>query len=273
MAVAVVDDTIRPGPGLPASFLLAPYLERPEEVPRLDFYLSGQQDADAALDLLLGTRARAGKASCDGAPALVDNLAQLRAKYEADLAVYRTMQTRTLYGLIALSFFGGLGLALGMTILGVLGAASGARLWVPGLLAAASCLVGGGVVRDASWHQSVDAAAVAYASFSGPTADTAAPEDGTKPGPGAKGLPGTLPATGEYAWRRPPSSPGGPAESPAVLYWNPRLTVGRDGCAKIGFDLPEGSRGYRILVEAHGEGRLGSAAIPLGHGSAPGGNR
>jgi hypothetical protein len=269
------------------SFLLAPYVQRPEEVPWLDSCLAGGKDSDAALDLLLGTQGcrreeqkrtaqteppRSGgpaaprPADCAPSPqppAVVDNLASLRAKYEQDLAEYRSHRTRTLYGLITLSFLGGLGLALGITILGLLRAVAGARLWAPLLLAAASCAVGGGVVRDASWHESVDATAVAFASFCPPRSDAALPEGGTRRGGEAKAARPSPPAAAEYAWQRPQGSSSAAGEPPALLYWNPLLVTGRDGRGKIGLDLPNGAHGYRILVEAHGEGRLGSAAIPL----------
>jgi hypothetical protein len=274
-------DTVPCGPGLTASFLLAPYLDRPEEVAWIDDCLSGGQDAETALDLLLGTRACqpvVAKTAADAAkppgrpaecmfsprpPAVLDNLDQLQAKYEENLAEYRAKRTRPLDALITLSFFGGLGLVLGITILGLLKGLAGARLWVPALLAAASCAVGGGVVRDASWHQSVDSAAVAFASFCGPSCETAPAEAAVKPGGQAKAAPLAKPTAGKYAWRRPPASSPAQNERPEVLYWDPLLISGRDGSVKIHFDLPDEAQGYRILVQALGEGQLGSAAIKL----------
>jgi hypothetical protein len=279
-----------PHPGLAASLLLAPYLDQHEEVAWIDDCLSDGQDTQGALDLLLGTRACRGaaeKAAADAAdaapvasaakpprrsaecvfsprpPAMSDNLGQLQAKYEEKLTEYRGKQTRPLDALITLSFFGSLGLALGIMILGLLSGLSGARLWVPALLAAASCAVGGGVVRNPSWHESVDSAAVAFTSFCRPACEAASAENGAKPSGQAKFGPSARPAAGEHAWHRPPASSAAQNERPEVLYWNPLLVAGRDGSAKIHFDLPEGAEGYWVLVEAHGEGRLGSAAMRL----------
>jgi hypothetical protein len=283
-------DAVPQEPGLAASFLLAPCLDRPEDRDQrsrlygaawIDDCLSAGQDAETALDLLLGTRACrpvAAKTAADAAkppgrpaecifsprpPAVLDNLDQLQAKYEENLAEYRAKRTRPLDALITLSFLGGLGLVLGITILGLLKGLAGARLWVPALLAAASCAVGGGVVRDASWHQSVDSAAVAFGSFCGPSCETAPAGAAVKPGGQAKAAPLAKPTAGKYAWRRPPASSSAQNERPEVLYWDPLLISGHNGSVKIHFDLPDEAQGYRILVQAHGEGQLGSAAIKL----------
>jgi hypothetical protein len=274
-------DAVACGPGLAASFLLAPYLDRPEEVAWIDDCLSGGQEAETALDLLLGTRPCrlvAAKTAADAAkppgrpaecifsprpPAVLDNLDQLQAKYEENLAEYRAKRTRPLDALITLSFLGGLGLLLGITILGLLKGLAGARLWVPALLAAASCAVGGGVVRDASWHQSVDSAAVAFRSFCGPSCETAPAETAVRPGGQAKAAPLAKPAAGKYAWRRPPASSSAQDERPEVLYWDPLLISGRDGTVQIHFDLPDEAQDYRVFVQAIGEGQLGSAAVKL----------
>jgi hypothetical protein len=275
--------------GLMTSFLVGPYWDQADEREQrsrpngeereqrsrlFEECLSGGQDTEATLDLLLGTSACGGvvekpatrPAECvpgPRPPAVLDNLGQIQAKYEENLAGYRARRTPLLDALITLSFLGSLGLLLGTTILGLLRGLAGARLWVPALLAGAACIVAGGVLRDASWHQSGESAAVAFASFSGPAGEAAPAEAATKPGGQGKTAPAAKPPVGEYAWRHPSGSSPASHEHPQVLYWNPLLATGRDGSATIHFDLPDDAQGYRILVQGLADGQLGSATIKL----------
>jgi hypothetical protein len=48
-------------------------------------------------------------------------------------------------------------------------------------------------------------------------------------------------------------------KAPASLYWNPQLTADAQGRAVIEFTMPAVESNYRILIDAYGNGRLGSA--------------
>jgi hypothetical protein len=128
-------------------------------------------------------------------------------------------------------------------------------------LAAANCAACGAIVRDARWHQSVDSTAVAFASPCEPSAEPTAQSGPSKPLGEAKAPAGSI-AT-EFAWRLPPAAADTGSDTPALLSWRPLVVAGRGGTAKIEFDIPQKPRSYRIFVDAHAEGRLGSATAPL----------
>ena len=87
----------------------------------------------------------------------------MRAEYEATLSDYRSKRTHTVNALIMLSFFGGLALALLVTMLGLLQIVWGSRLWLPTLVATACCVVVTSVSNEPSRMKSVEAAAVGFA--------------------------------------------------------------------------------------------------------------
>jgi hypothetical protein len=49
--------------------------------------------------------------------------------------------------------------------------------------------------------------------------------------------------------------------APASLYFNPRLATDADGYATIEFQMPAAEADYRILIDAFGNGRVGSAEM------------
>jgi uncharacterized protein YfaS (alpha-2-macroglobulin family) len=55
-------------------------------------------------------------------------------------------------------------------------------------------------------------------------------------------------------------SPSGRA-APASLYFNPRLATDADGYVTIEFQMPEVESEYRVLIDAFGQGRIGSAEV------------
>ena len=189
LGVSVDDEATASAGKMATQFLLTSETGAPEDLEKADFYLSENKDAATALDLFLGTQgwrrlvatrshatdaaghdpkpaARRTLADDAPPPAMFDNLSDLRSKYQENLSEYRTKRTWALNALIMLSFFGGLGLALLVTMLGFLKIVSGSRLWLPAFVVIACAAVVIGVVRDPSWHKSVDDAAVAFAPFS-----------------------------------------------------------------------------------------------------------
>jgi hypothetical protein len=51
----------------------------------------------------------------------------------------------------------------------------------------------------------------------------------------------------------------GPAAAPASLYFQPHLLADENGLATIEFTLPAVESEYRLLIDAVGSGRVGSA--------------
>ena len=48
-------------------------------------------------------------------------------------------------------------------------------------------------------------------------------------------------------------------KSPETIYWNPFLETGKQGKATLSFGLPPEPGKYRISIDAHSNGRLGSS--------------
>ena len=96
-------------------------------------------------------------------PVLFDNLDELRTQYEATLSEYRAKRTHVVNALIMLSFFGGLGLALLVTMLALLRIVWGSRLWLPTVVAMVCCVVVTAVSNEPSRMKPVEATAVGFA--------------------------------------------------------------------------------------------------------------
>ena len=94
---------------------------------------------------------------------LFDNLDELRAQYEATLSDYRAKRTHVVNALIMLSFFGGLALALLVTMLALLRIVWGSRLWLPTVVATVCCVVVTAVSNEPSRMKPVEATAVGFA--------------------------------------------------------------------------------------------------------------
>ena len=194
------DDT----PSMKTHLLLTTEVEKPEDLEDADFYLSGGTEAEVALDLLLGTQGwrrfaektlgelrkdqppvgahlrsvpgRPGEsdeqllrlAAIGGPgnpPAVFDNLKQIESGYKESLAAYQAEWDRGMDVLLTLSFLGGLGLVLLMTLLGLLKVVSGVHFWVPAVGVAACGLAVGVVLIDPARLRSGPQTAVAFAPF------------------------------------------------------------------------------------------------------------
>jgi len=51
--------------------------------------------------------------------------------------------------------------------------------------------------------------------------------------------------------------------APATVFWDPLVQVGKNGRARVRFRLPQRAGVFRLLVEAHGGGRIGSATVRI----------
>ncbi len=292
--VAVVDDKLLKRAGddrtvsMAAYFLLNGEIERPADLEPADFYPGDDKDAATALDLRLGTQAepqlaersgppaktaRAGPntlarpAGRDGAvppPLMFDNLSALQAKYQQSFSNYEHQRTQALRALTGLSFFGGLGLLLLVTMLGLMKVAAGMRLWAPAVSAAACCLWMGFVLMDPGRHDVK--VAVPFASLKAPpraeSGDSAA-----RPTRGEGNANANRPSDGdavpEYTYAHMAGAAGAKNDVAETLYWHPRKVAGPDGRVQINFDLPDAAGVFRLRANAHGAGRLGSTQAEI----------
>jgi hypothetical protein len=196
LGLAVVDGALwgqgrGPTDSITTHFLLGTQIPWPGDFENLDFYLSDDPKASKALDLLLGTqgwRRFAEKTSEDASkpsakgdqaahqavpdepaepPTVLDNLAELRSRYREGLETNRAQRGRVVNLLMALAFFGGLGLVWFVAMLSLLNVPCGARLWGPAIGTAVVCLLVGAVVLNPP-GRTATAQSVAFASFENP---------------------------------------------------------------------------------------------------------
>jgi hypothetical protein len=183
------------------------------------------------------------------------------------------------------SFFGGAGLVLLAAMLSLLNVASGLRVWIPAVTAAAACLAVGVILMAPERLKPGIDNMVAYAPYIPATEDTPRKDreadlQEDQPGPEAEDgeraaqevrdadneVP-ALPGQGEGPVRQTPSdltSESGVASQSERLYWAPLLATDDGGVAKIDFVLPNLATTYRLTVAAHaGDGRLGSASATI----------
>ena len=59
------------------------------------------------------------------------------------------------------------------------------------------------------------------------------------------------------------------AAAPSSLYFNPQLMTDSEGQATVRFKMPQAESEYRLLVDALGQGRIGSRQQTIVCGSAP----
>ena len=139
-----------------------------------DFHDDEVETRTTAIDLVLGCQgplaagkpgdAKRSQVEKDPPPPLLfDNLSELRAQYEATLSEYRAKRTHVVNALIMLSFFGGLALALLVTMLALLRIVWGSRLWLPTVVATVCCVVVTAVSNEPSRMKPVEATAAGFA--------------------------------------------------------------------------------------------------------------
>ena len=308
LGVSVVDEAVwnLANDGEPVRRLLTDTFDTPEAVGELtlparledaNFRLSEGSQAAVALDLLLGSRAwrppaaptsdptlAAAGGNSPGspslgtapAPAMFDNLSQIRAKYEESLRRYRTQRSGALDALTVVSFFGGFGLALLVAMMAMFNIIAGARIWVPALIAAIGCLIIGAILMN-PYHVGPNRAEnVAFEEFKlQVTADKAALSPKTGPAEreqkpqsrvssSAAPLVSAAPAfpIQQYAYRHS-TLPGRQGDSVETLAWYPTMATAADGRAQIDFEFPAAAATYRLRAEAHGGDRLGAAETEI----------
>ena len=295
LSAAVIDNSLLSAadhglPSLPAYFLLTSQLERPAEGNEAGFYLSDRTKDDVpaavALDLLLGTQAKprsGGRAGPEPTPAghkderlgrpaasaaaepplMYDNLSQIRSRYEEGWAEYRAGQTNLLSTVATAGLFGGLGLVLFVAMLGLMRILSGLFLWIPVLCVIASCVLLGATLVDLNRLAVGSESAATFAVYRAPSPKAkpaTRPEGDTAEA--AKGQPERLPVP-SYAHQHVAGKPGSEGDLAKTLFWNPRIVAGPDGKATLRFQLSDVITTFRVMIDAHSDGRLGSGGAEI----------
>ena len=179
----------------------------------------------------------------------------MQGHYEKSLAEYQETRRLALDALVALCFFGGLGLLLLVTMLALMKVVSGRYLWLPTMVAAACCALIGLSLMDPG-RAKIERKVVPFAPAAvRPSANAGAPSALAK-----EAAPKTLTtlAASRYAYQQAAESTGQEGSGTETLYWNPLAIADPDGRMPIAFDLPEQSGAFDVLVDAHGDGRVGS---------------
>lgn len=201
---------------------------------------------DMALDLLLSIQPPSDEPAA--APAMADNLNQIRSDYESSLADYQADRTNALNTLTTASFFGGLGLVLLVAMLGLMRIVAGMHLWIPAIGATTCCLIMGAILMDPGRLATGELTAVSFSLHQAPSSKAAEQFIAPKP---------SLPA----------KTAGQPTSKARVTeklpLWDPLVTTGADGKASIRFELPRKAAVYTVTVDAHGAGRLGHSSTEI----------
>jgi hypothetical protein len=220
------------------------------------------------------------------APELLDNLNELRSQYEARLSEYRAHRTRVVNALIMLSFFGGLALALLVTMLALLRIVWGNRLWLPTAIATIGCVVVTAVSNEPSRMQPVEAAAVGFAPYTPvAAADLTDRRSGlsaaAEPAPSDSSLRSLAEmldkaehdseevrsarfSVRQYVQTNSAAAVGG--KSPRPLAWYPLLITDDDGRVTLPGLVPAAGQVLRLFVDAHCDGRIESCELTVKQG-------
>ena len=173
-----------------------------------------------------------------------------------------------------------MGLLFLLALLNLLRLTSGVWLWLPTLAAAACAILLGLLLLDPRRHKIEAEFAPAFTPYEAPLP----PEGGAKPPPTLSEALRTLhraasdeaswPAGrgelpkivekyrfpgGAYAYHRETGAKAEHRDRAETLYWNPLAIPGPDGSVHVHFDLPDRVAAYRLLIDAHGDGRMGGA--------------
>ena len=279
-----------PGRDLLHALLLDGDLDSPAALENVDLHLAeGDTETTAALDLALGCQrphdagnVRDSKRSQEGtalaSPVLFDNLSDLRQQYDATLSDYRAKRTYVVNAMIMLSFFGGLALALLVTMLALMRIVWGSQLWLPTVVAMVCCAVVTAVSNEPSRMKPVEATAVEFA----PCLPGAEAEGGRGDAAAAKPAEGKLQRLAERLNRETDPEelksdrfavrqyvlPGGGRSgdgkaSGQPLAWYPLLVAGPDGRVTLPGLAPAAAKTLRLIIDAQSDGRIESCELPV----------
>jgi len=215
---------------------------------------------------------------------LFDNLNELQAEYEATLSEYRAKRTHVVNALIMLSFFGGLALALLVTLLALLRIVWGSRLWLPTVVATICCVVVTAVSNEPSRMKPAEAATVGFAPCILPpdaepreqnrwdsAISKSMPADSklrnladklSKAGDDEKELKSDRFVVRQYTLPDLAGSIAG-EECAKPLAWYPLVMAGADGRATLPGLAPAAGQSVRLFIDAHGDDRIESCELRM----------
>jgi len=187
LGLAAIDDTVLnladdKSPQMQTYFWLTSEIKQPEDLEDANFFLGASPKAGAALDMLLGTQgwrrfvdkpaAKIRKGTPTGAelmaqagaaaPALYDNLPQIRQQHQAAVVSLTQQRQSSIRLLGRLCFAGGAGLILVLVILSVFKLSAGVRYWAPALAAATLVIAAGAWWTTAEVRVNGDIALAGY---------------------------------------------------------------------------------------------------------------
>ncbi|MBC8869581.1 MAG: hypothetical protein H8E44_09195 [Planctomycetes bacterium] len=185
LGVSVVDDALLAladdkSPRMTTHFWLTSQIDKPEELEDANFYLKEDEQATAALDLLLATQGwrkfkrvpldrlaradiadkREGKPASQSALAslatgeaaspviLADNNRQSRKALEGSVQKFHNDRQFGVRRIGQIVFSGGLAVLIALAIMGLLRLTAGVKVWVPAVAAATACLIVGSLWMD-----------------------------------------------------------------------------------------------------------------------------
>lgn len=233
-------------------------------------------------------------------PAMFDNLAEICAKYDQSLASFHEQQTATRRTVTVVSFFGGFGLVLLVAMLTLLKIISGIRMWVPALTAAVGCLAIGTLLMNPDRNQPALENNVAFTPYERPLSASAAVEPLPRPHamPAAVEKRPACDVEPSFARIASAASESQPVATASIeapfssdrgeiqqdkfpvryyahhrgtgvsryvetVFWHPLLVAGTNGRTQLEFELPESLARFRLRVDGHGAGRVGTAVDSL----------
>ena len=255
-------------------FLLSSQMPPSDDAERTNVSLAADPKTSTALELLLGTRGSPGAApegvqrigqpdgdhpptqSSDGlpygatVPLVYDNLSVIEAQYQErrQAGLGNSLRFQRVCGMASL--VGGCGLLLLLAILSMLRIVGGLRLVVPAVATAAIALGIGWSLISPDRLASVSNVAVPFT----------LPAEGRGESPNHT-LSSTARATQtrQDAGSQPDVAPDYSVAASDSVLWIPALLVGLDGEARVELQVPKSMAPIRLVVDAYGDERVGSA--------------
>jgi 5-hydroxyisourate hydrolase-like protein (transthyretin family) len=273
----------RRGPDLFHAFL-AGGLQDWTALESVDLSPVNREDKAAALELALGCQGPcpANQVSAGGSdakdlspPILFDNLIPLRAEYDLALSEYQAKRTHVVNALIMLGFFGGLALALLVTMMALLRIVWGSRLGLPTVVATVCCVVVTAVSNEPSRMKPVESAAVGFATWL-PNGDAATRGQDRQPPAQAATARSALQRLADRLSKleadtealksdrfilRQYSVPQGRQDPAGPLAWYPLLVAGPDGRVEVPAAATLAGKPLRLILDVHSDGRLDSCDL------------
>jgi len=124
------------------------------------------------------------------------------------------------------------------------------------------------VAKDSAGNQPADKDALDQLAARGRRKLAASPAKAEESSSLAAAPPPAMPASPAALPAASPAAAAAPPAAPAALYFNPQLLTDKEGRATIEFTMPKTPAEYRLLIDALGQGRIGSQQMTIVCGQA-----